>query len=254
MGEPDLAVGRVGQSPGQDRAEGGAHRQHGGGHDVVAHGGTEAGGQGPPHLPHQGHAVPADRGGDPQGSCDRDGPDVGEHAGHHEQRAAVEQQQPCRLQPPVTGLGRGVQQGVGEVPAPHHDRVAHRPEQEQVDHQPPRSRDERVHQGDHPGGHQPQDHRQVAQRPETAGGLPAHDRLLTTGLLNTGLLTRAAHAGLRVPRNAHPTAMATNDSTATMLRTPPVTQAPWLPRASPTHSRNAKEPCRSTAGAMRAGW
>ena len=81
----------------------------------------------------------------------------------------------------VGGAGRGVQERVGEVAAPHQDRMGGGAEQHQVDQQPPRRRHERVDQRDDHGGHQPAHHRQVAHRPEASRRSAAHEASSPSG-------------------------------------------------------------------------
>ena len=83
---------------------------------------------------------------------DEDGPDL-------------EGAEPDRLPAPLLEAGSGLEQGLGEVDAPHHGRVGHRPEHDEVDHEPPRRGEERVDQADEEGDEQPDDDRPVAHEP-----------------------------------------------------------------------------------------
>ena len=70
--------------------------------------------------------------------------------------ADVEQDQPQRLFASTIRLG--VEQSVGEVAAPNQDRVRDGAEQQQVDHQPPGCRENRMDQRGHDPREQPEHH------------------------------------------------------------------------------------------------
>ena len=235
VGQHDLHVQRVADAPGHQHPQVRAEREQAGGGHVVAHRGAEPGRQRPAHLADQRGPVPPGGTGDAGGPDGSDRPDVAEDAGHHECHAAVEQQHPGRPLAGVTGQRLGVQQGIGEVLAPHEDRVADRAEQQQVDHQPARRRHERVCEHHRHEEQQPEHRGQVAQRGEAT--LPAH---------------RGPPSARRRPTAQ--AAVARKPSRATMLSTPPACQASGWPSASPTQRRSASEACSSASGPSSAGW
>ena len=71
-------------------------------------------------------------------------------------------------------VGPRLQQRGGEVRAPHHDRVGHRAEQHQVQHQPVGVWQPAVRDGDPDRGGEPQQQRQIAQPGTSTCGRPAH--------------------------------------------------------------------------------
>ena len=247
MGDQQPFVGALVHPAGHQGAEERTDRQHRCGRDVVAHGHGEAGRQRGPQLTQQRRPVPERRDGDGARTDGGHRPPAGEHPHDHEHGAEVEQGQPDGLVAPVIRLVGSVQESIGEVLAPHQDRVAHRAEEQQVDHQPPWSGQRCVQERGRDHRHHPHGCRQVTQRPEAAAAACGDPRARGP---------RGACSVAHVPllRDADQVAVPTNASRATMLSTPPVCQAQPTPRPSPIHSRRASDRWSSAAGPMSAGW
>ena len=156
------------EAAGQPGAEGCADRQARRGGEVVAHRDAEPAGQGPPQPPPQLDAVPHHRARHGHRSGDGQRPPAGRHADEHGADTGDEQGDPPVLGGAVVdGLG-GLEQGLGEVGAPHHRRVGEGTEQHEVHEEPGRAGHERVHQGQGRGQPEPDEAGAVAQRPGTA--------------------------------------------------------------------------------------
>jgi hypothetical protein len=132
--------------------------------DVVADRAREPGTEGAPQLDEQRRRVPCDGQRDGASTCGSQPPLTSNHRHDHEHRAAVAEEQPHGTVAARRTRRRTVQQGVGEVLAPHQDGMGHRTEQQQVEQQPPGGSHITVHQRDHDDGGQPQHRREVAER------------------------------------------------------------------------------------------
>ena len=179
--QQDPPVRRVVQADRQRRAEGGADRQGDGGGQVVADGDPEAARQRAAQAPPQLDAVPEHRGRDHGGADDGQPPGRGRDADQRQRGADEEQDQPPRLDAPVVQPGTGLEQRLGEVGAPHHDRVGQRAEQHQVDHQPAGLGDVLVGDRDDHSQDHPQHPGPVAQGPVAARAAPARGRAASRG-------------------------------------------------------------------------
>jgi hypothetical protein len=131
-----------------------------------------------PTHPRQQHAgVPADDHSHRQRAGHDHGPAVPDHAPDDRQRAGVEDAQPRRL-PATAAVLRQPEQGVGEVPAPDQDGVAHRTQQQQVHQQPRGHRAGDADQADDHDSGQPGSHHRA--RTQMPGG-PPHVRTRAVG-------------------------------------------------------------------------
>ncbi len=158
VGEPyrPIGIGRGEPAAAQDQPKPGPAQQRPTGRKVEPDGVAQAGGQaaaqpGPEHQRVHDH----DHAEQSRAACDHRRM-AAVHPGEHGQHAQVERSQPGQRGPLADRPG--VQQRGGEVLAPHHDRVAHRPEQQQVERQPATTGDPPTTQQRDPAGHQVGEH------------------------------------------------------------------------------------------------
>ena len=151
----------------QQHPQRGADRHARCGREVVADGDAEPPGQRGPEAAPQHHAVPGDRGRSARRTRHGDGPPPGRDTDEDEHRAREEQRQPPALLASTVQRRRVLQQGLGEVGAPDHDRVGHGAEEHQVDDEPVRGRETSPEGRDQERGREPERRRVVTQRPRT---------------------------------------------------------------------------------------
>src|SRR5699024_7940382 len=171
-------------------------------------------GQGDPQPLIEGDAVPDDRARNDRRPRDGQRPPRGGYADEHGNHADLEQPEPPGLLGAILDVF-GFQQRVREVHAPHHDRVGEASERDEVDHQPPRGGEERVHEGD----------QRRPEGPEAAGPAPYEPRAPGTHI---SLLSEGAGAGgrsdsgrVRVPSTEGVTSMTRKSRRAATLSVSP---------------------------------
>ncbi len=217
------------REPVRERGAGrGSEGQQEGPGDVVVHRAAEAGGERAVQPPGEGHAVGGHRAGHEHRADQRDRPGRGHHADDDGGDARVEQHQPPYLPPARRVLV--TQQGLGEVRAPHQDRVGHRAQQHEVHEQPAGGRNPPVGDGDDHEGHEPED--------DTGAGTDVPAAPVADGVRPAALLRgrrgrdhrsdptdaaddRRRRARGREARRAAPTETTTKASRARTFRVPP---------------------------------
>ena len=168
VGEQQAVVKRIADRRGQQRTECRAHRQQARGGDVVGDGDGEGAVAPGDEIAAQRHRVPRHGQADDGRADGGHRPPFAELADDGDHDPAIEQVNPRELDP--AGLLGDVdfQEALGEVAAPHEDRVRRRAESEQVHHQPAAVVEEGVdHRGDD-DRREPPAHR--TSRPAVPGG------------------------------------------------------------------------------------
>ena len=163
------AVPLVVQAARQPGAEGRADRDARRRGEVVANGDPEPPRQRAPQPAPQLDAVPQHRARHRRRARHGERPEAGGHPDQHRGDPRDEQCDAAVLLGAVVDLGRGLQQGLGEVGAPHHRGVGERAEQHQVHEEPARAGHPAVHEGERGGEAEPDQARAVTQRPGAAG-------------------------------------------------------------------------------------
>ena len=164
-----LPVPLVVQAARQPGAEGRADRDARRRGEVVANGDPEPPRQRTPQPAPQLDAVPQHRARHRRRARHGERPDAGGHPDQHRGDPRDEQRDAAVLLGAVVDLGGGLQQGLGEVGAPHHRGVGERAEQHQVHEEPARPGYPAVHEGERGGEAEPDQARAVTQRPGAAG-------------------------------------------------------------------------------------
>ena len=127
-----VVIGPAGQEGAEGRAEGHAGRCG----QVVVDGGAEAHGNGGAQASPQHDAVPDDGARDQDGAGDGEHPALGNDAREHQGNSGEKQCESAALRSPDIDCRAGLEEGLGEVGAPHDGRMREGTEQHEVDEQP----------------------------------------------------------------------------------------------------------------------